>query len=107
MTKVAKSSNRGPRPGERRGGRKKGTPNHVTTDVRATIALIARRNVEAFERWLTAVAGNDPARAADLFLRMIEYHIPKLQRSEVTGADGAALVPPEIHVHFPTTQVRR
>ena len=74
------------------GGRKKGTVNKATADVRSTIALIAERNVTQLERWMEAIAKDDPNKAADLFLRMIEYHIPKLQRSELTGKDGGPLV---------------
>lgn len=33
-TKQAKSSNRGSKPGERRGGRQKGTPNKATAEIR-------------------------------------------------------------------------
>lgn len=72
----------------RYGGRVKGKPNRVTADVRKTIALIAQRNAQRLEEWLDRVAKDDPGKAADLFLRMIEYHIPKLQRSELTGEDG-------------------
>ena len=70
------------------GGSRRGRPNKATTDVRAAIALIAQRNAKKFEGWLTRVAKEDPGKAADLFLKAIEYHIPKLQRSEVTGKDG-------------------
>lgn len=72
-------------------GRPKGTPNRATADVRATIALIAERNAERLETWLARVARKNPDRAADLYLRMIEYHIPKLARTEVTGKDGEEL----------------
>lgn len=72
----------------RYGGRVKGMPNRTTHDVRKTIALIAERNVARLEEWLARVAKDDPDKAADLFLRMIEYHIPKLQRSELTGEGG-------------------
>ncbi len=34
MTKVAKSSNRGSKPGERRGGRQKGVPNKATAELK-------------------------------------------------------------------------
>lgn len=67
------------------GGRKKGTPNRATADVRAALAQLAERNIGRLERWIDAVAKEDPGRAADLLLRAIEYHIPKLARSEVTG----------------------
>ena len=36
--KVAKASNRGSKPGERRGGRKKGTPNSKTAEMQAKVA---------------------------------------------------------------------
>jgi len=71
------------------GGSRRGRPNKATADVRAMIATIASRNVEKVERWLSAV--DDPAKRIDLFLRMIEYHIPKLSRAEVSGNDGKAL----------------
>jgi hypothetical protein len=35
--KIGRTSNRGSKPGERRGGRKKGTPNKLTGDVKAMI----------------------------------------------------------------------
>lgn len=72
-------------------GRKKGTPNKLTADVRTTIALIAERKILEVEDWLTRVQKRDPDRAMDLYLKMIEYHVPKLQRTEVTGLDGAAI----------------
>jgi len=69
-------------------GRKKGVPNKATADVRAAIALFAESTVPQFQEWINRVAQEDPAKAADLFLKAIEYHIPKLARTEVTGADG-------------------
>jgi hypothetical protein len=72
------------------GGSRKGVPNKATADVRAAIALIAERNIEAFEGWLQDI--EDPAKRCDVFLRAIEYHIPKLQRTELTGKDGGAIV---------------
>ena len=70
------------------GGSRQGVPNRATADVRQAIALIAQRNVGNFETWLGEVALEDPGKAADLYLKAIEYHIPKLARSEVSGPDG-------------------
>ena len=70
------------------GGSRLGKPNRTTVDVREAIALIAQRNVVNFETWLNQVASEDPGKAADLYLKAIEYHIPKLARSEQTGPDG-------------------
>ena len=70
------------------GGSRQGKPNKTTVDVREAIALIAQRNVEKFESWLEQVAAEDPGKAADLYLKAIEYHIPKLARTEQSGPDG-------------------
>lgn len=79
------------RGGKRDGaGRKAGSVNKTTREVREVIALIAQRNAEAVETWLAEI--EDPAKRMDMYLRMLEYHIPKLQRSEVTGVGGGALV---------------
>jgi hypothetical protein len=70
------------------GGRKAGVGNKTTVEVREAIALIAQRNIGHFETWLGQVAKTDPFKAADLYLKAIEYHIPKLARSEQTGPEG-------------------
>lgn len=75
----------GAKPGERRGGRQQGTPNKTTRDVREAIALFAQANVHKMDEWLEAV---EPAKRMDLYLRAIEYHIPKLGRTEHTGEGG-------------------
>src|SRR4051794_4189254 len=72
-------------------GRAKGTPNHSTERVRLAIARFAEGNVPRLQEWVAAVAQEDPARAAEITLRAIEYHIPKLGRTELTGADGEKL----------------
>lgn len=68
---------------QKTGGRARGTPNVVTRDVRQAIAVFAEGNIHRLQEWLDAVAETDPAKAADLFVRLLEYHIPKLARSEV------------------------
>ena len=73
-------------------GRKKGTPNRVTKAVREAIARLAESTVDQVAGWLTTVAADDPAKALDLWLKMIEYHIPKLARTEMTGKDGGPMV---------------
>ncbi len=48
------------------------------------------------ERWLQRVAEGDevlglkpdPHKALDIMLKMSEYHIPKLARTEISGVDG-------------------
>jgi hypothetical protein len=67
-------------------GRKPGTLRKTTVDVRAAIAQFAQDNVEQMSAWLCQIV--DPAKRLDLYLRAIEYHIPKLGRMELTGANG-------------------
>lgn len=84
-------------------GRKPGVPNKATTAVREAIALFAEQNVGKLQGWLDRVAVRDPAKAAELFARVLEYHIPKLARTELSNPDGTPLnftmfVPPKAPV---------
>lgn len=69
--------------GKKVGGRRKGTPNKATRDVRAAIALIAQDNIDRVSAWLSEI--EDPAKRLGLFLDLCEYHIPKLARTEVSA----------------------
>jgi hypothetical protein len=72
-------------------GRPKGTPNRATAVVREAIARMAEDNAENFNQWLAQVAASSPEKACDIYLKAIEYHIPKLARTEVTGAENGPL----------------
>jgi hypothetical protein len=68
-------------------GRPRGSVNKATARVREAMANMAEDNAENFAKWLTEVAANSPEKACDIYLKAIEYHIPKLARTEVTGKD--------------------
>ena len=68
-------------------GRPAGVPNKATSAVREAIARMADENAENFIGWLNQVASTNPEKACDIYLKAIEYHIPKLARTEVTGKD--------------------
>ncbi len=50
--------------------------------------LVAWDNAEKFAEWLTKVAKESPEKACDIYLKAIEYHIPKLARTEVNQVRG-------------------
>ena len=70
--------------GIKTGGRQKGTPNKSTAEVREAIAAFASANVDQMGTWLNSI--DSPEKKLDLFLRAIEYHIPKLARTEVEAS---------------------
>jgi hypothetical protein len=75
-------------------------PNKATRDVRAAIAAFAEGNVDKLQGWLDRVAERDPAKAVELYARLLEYHVPRLARTELSNPDGSPLnftllVPPK------------
>lgn len=82
------------------GGSRAGIPNKATAKCRETIALIADGMAHEFEGWLRRTAEGDleagikpdPKGAADLYLKAIEYHIPKLARTELANGDDKPFV---------------
>ena len=91
------------RDGTKTGGRQAGTPNKTTQQARAAIADFVDGNAHRLQHWLDKVAEGvknedgeyvvkpDPERAFSLFQSVIEYHVPKLARTEMTGADGGPM----------------
>src|SRR6185437_12722696 len=79
---------RGTKPPNMGKGRKKGTPNKATADVRTIIAKVAEANAPKISAWLARIGKHNPAKALDLYLRMLEYHIPKLTRTEIVKPLG-------------------
>lgn len=101
-------------PGRKTGGRTKGTPNKVTSAAREAFLATFGKLEGDLEGWIRKTAegeeqplmikgvpilredgkpvmvrvGADPGKAADLLIRMAEYHFPKLGRTEVSGPDG-------------------
>lgn len=99
----------GCKPGERRGGRKIGDPNKITSDVRKALALVYQGKVDTLAKWIDETAEGfdavhfladgteirykqkNPAKAAELMVRIAEYFVPKLANTQLTGADGEKL----------------
>ena len=69
------------------------SPNKATAGAREAIAKFVDGNAHRLEKWLDAIAKDNPMAAFDRYMAVVEYHIPKLQRSEITGKDGKELFP--------------
>ena len=97
--------------GQKTGGRVAGTPNKATNEARQAIASFVDGNAHRLTEWLDQVAngvkviemdGDDavekyivppnPAKAFDMFQSVVEYHVPKLARMEISGDDDKPLV---------------
>lgn len=72
-------------------GRPKGSRNKTTEEIRALYQQLVEDKLPEMSGWLNQVAEKDPEKALELALKLSEYFIPKLQRTEVTGADGGDL----------------
>lgn len=96
-------------------GRLPGVPNKATAAAREAIAKFVDGNAHRLQKWLDEVAdgkpmlgedGNqlfdddgrpmwlvppNPEKAHNMFQSVIEYHVPKLARSELTGANGGPI----------------
>ena len=103
--------------GKKTGGRQAGTPNKATSAAREAIAQFVDGNAHRLTEWLDRVADGvkievehpetgeiedkyivppNPAKAFEMFQSVVEYHIPKLARTEVAGDPKNPL---EVDVH--------
>lgn len=78
--KQSKSIKGGKRDGA---GRPAGVPNKATGEVKAAIAAFTSANVDKLDEWLNSI--EDPAKRLDLYFKALEYTMPKLARTELTG----------------------
>lgn len=73
-------------------GKPKGAISLATKNAREAIARLVDDNAERMQGWLDEIAREDgPLVAWKCMNDVIEYHIPKLSRTELTGKDGEKL----------------
>lgn len=71
------------------GGSRAGKPNKVTARAREAIARFVDGNADRLQDWLDQIAAEDgPQAAFKCFSDLLEYHVPKLSRAEVSGPEG-------------------
>jgi hypothetical protein len=82
---IKKASKTGRPPGP---GRPKGLANKSTVAAREAIARFVDGNAHRVQEWLDLIAETKgPLVAFQCYTDMIEYHVPKLSRTELTGKD--------------------
>ena len=63
-----------------------------TNRARMAIANFVDQNADKLQVWLDDIALKDGSKAAfQCFIDVVEYNIPKLARTELTGKDGGSL----------------
>lgn len=72
-------------------GRPKGQPNKATQKAREAISTILDGNVYRIQGWLDEVAAEDPKAAMNAVITMLEFGVPKLARTELTGLNGGPM----------------
>jgi hypothetical protein len=71
------------------GASRKGRPNRTTANARDAIAAFVDAQAPRLGELLNKIEAKDgPAAAWKCIQDVIEYHVPKLQRTEITGKDG-------------------
>jgi hypothetical protein len=81
--------------GEKKPNQGKRGPGKATLQAREAIAKLVDGNTHRLEGWLDQIAADEkqgPAVAFKLMLDVMEYHVPKLARHEMTGKDGGPVV---------------
>jgi hypothetical protein len=81
-------------------GKKKGTVNKATADIKEAYKNLIEMNLENMTAWLEQIAAKDPAKAIMIISELSEYVIPKLARTEMTGKDGKDFIPSETTIIF-------
>lgn len=77
-------------------GRKSGTPNRVTSDLRQRILGLLDKNFDSLE---ADIKDLEPRERVNAWTKLLEYVVPKLQRTE-TVIDLSQLSDSEIEILF-------
>ena len=74
-------------------GRPPGLPNKSTARAREAIAKFVDDNADRLVGWLDRIAEDNPKAAFEAYMSVVEYHIPKLARSEIENKMSISFEP--------------
>ena len=69
--------------GNKLGGRKKGSLNRSTEMAKVTLARLANTGLNNITEDLEKIRKKDPAQAAQIYLKLLEFVVPKLKSVEM------------------------
>ncbi len=69
--------------GKKWGGRTKGTPNKQTQEIREAYKQLIEMNLDNMSKWISTIAEDNPEKAVDLIIKLSDFVIPKLNRTEI------------------------
>jgi len=87
-------------------GRPKGAMNRSTEQAKLTIARIANRGLDNISEDLEKIRKSDPIEAAKLYLKLLEYIVPKKAAVELSGQIDQRIQQISINVNRTSNELR-
>ena len=72
-------------------GRKKGSQNKYTKQVKEAFGLLLEGNLDNLSVWLAQVAQDDPKAAMEIVIKLSERFVPRLSQQQITDGEGGDL----------------
>ncbi len=72
-------------------GRRKGSQNKYTKQVKEAFGLLLEGNLDNLSIWLAQVAADDPKAAMDIVIKLSERFVPRLSQQQITDGEGGDL----------------
>jgi len=69
--------------GHKLSGSRKGIPNKTTKEIRDAFQMLVEDNLDNMKIWLSDVGETDPERALEILIKLSEFIVPKLSRTDI------------------------
>jgi len=66
-------------------GRPKGVPNKSTAEIKEIITRVVGNQLDMLEDDLKKIRKESPARAAEIYMKMVDYVLPKQSKIDIEG----------------------